>query len=293
MPADTAAFWETRLTALAQKMLSLQGDSTTCAAYLRQECPLLAQHLSAFQTQKSALSLWGKSRNFDEFALQEIVAPRFLEMIQDLTGHSMGEKVAHAGLLHTYGYLFSLIETPFGFKRDRWIKSRFGERFGLPKDTFSPLPQEGSLLLNLTYFLGSLLFIDHASSQKILRSLRPFLSNDLANYAFQDLRQWRMIESFHPKGPPTQKARKTHLITHFVLPPDVGEGPEQLLIYGVQEPPEPPRLLTTFFVSPSTVEMLLSQPQQGQVEIISRYNASLRTDATEPFVGTRRIRPLF
>lgn len=69
---------------------------------------------------KSLLELWGQSRNVDDNTGERIVDDVILKMIGELTGVSMIHPVVHAGIEHTYGYLLSNVETPYGKKRERW-----------------------------------------------------------------------------------------------------------------------------------------------------------------------------
>lgn len=50
----------------------------------------------------------------------------------------------NAGLLHVYGYWYSTVPTPFGYKRDRWHDGTLARAFGLPADAFHlDAPQAG------------------------------------------------------------------------------------------------------------------------------------------------------
>ena len=60
------------------------------------------------------LALWGRSVNADENTGETIVHPAILAAIGALAGVPMRGRFVQAGLQHTYGYLFSLIDTPYG-----------------------------------------------------------------------------------------------------------------------------------------------------------------------------------
>src|SRR5262249_2770464 len=96
--------------------------------------------------------------NVDEYAGQTIVHPEILRAIGELAGVRMRSPVVHAGLQHTYGYLFSLIETPYGAKRDRWVTTDLETGFGLELSLLGEKPHDGTLLANLTWFLGRIVF---------------------------------------------------------------------------------------------------------------------------------------
>jgi len=57
---------------------------------------------------------------------------------------------AEAGVLHTYGYLFSQIQTPYGQKSDRWLVHGLEEKLGLVPGSLSPFSERGEFLSNLT-----------------------------------------------------------------------------------------------------------------------------------------------
>jgi hypothetical protein len=104
-------------------------------------------------------SLWGTSLNTDEHAHTEIVNPEIILMLSQEVGVPLpdGERV-FAGIEHTYGYLFSTLNTNFGHKRLRWIQGELEDGLVLPKGTLGPFPQEGTLFGNATYFFGRIAF---------------------------------------------------------------------------------------------------------------------------------------
>lgn len=60
---------------------------------------------------------WGKSLNFDSGAKKKIVDDKIIEDLQRLFSIQNDNRIVHAGIMHTYGYLFSTINTPYGYKR--------------------------------------------------------------------------------------------------------------------------------------------------------------------------------
>ncbi|MBM82205.1 MAG: hypothetical protein CMJ78_16685 [Planctomycetaceae bacterium] len=69
--------------------------------------------------------------------------------IGEVAGIPCHGDVIHAGLQHTYGYLLSTIETPFGFKRDRWVDDTISASLGLRSSALRPWTKQ-SLLMNVT-----------------------------------------------------------------------------------------------------------------------------------------------
>src|SRR5205823_4357190 len=105
--------------------------------------------------------LWGTSINYDELAKAIIVHPAILRALdKSFVSHApmevqnidaqapesvatarllgvapthdpAGHPLAHAGMEHTYGYLFSVLKTSFGYKRARWVSGESERGFGL------------------------------------------------------------------------------------------------------------------------------------------------------------------
>lgn len=100
---------------------------------------------------------WTDSVDFDELAKAEIVPPNILKALD--IPFAMSGSVIHvpAGVMHTYGYVFSQLQTSFGLKGKRWIGSRIDERLGLPAGSFSPFASKGEFLSNLTFALWKLI----------------------------------------------------------------------------------------------------------------------------------------
>ena len=94
-------------------------------------------------------SLWAASSNHDELAGGRIVHPRILRALERRLGvgsHPRG-RVGHAGVLHTYGYLFSNLRTPFGLKRRRWVHPGLERSMDLRRPTL----RLGSCVGNTAY----------------------------------------------------------------------------------------------------------------------------------------------
>jgi hypothetical protein len=284
--------WEEKLTGVAHRLCETARKEGDCLEVMTRSFPRLVEHIHTLQRHSKAMSLWGKSQNWDENAKQQIVEPAILEALGRLAGIEMRGTALHAGLLHTYGYLFSLLETPFGYKRDRWLHDGMGERFDLPSDTFSPLPQAGSLLLNLTYFLGSIVFPARTVQARMLQALRGHLSPALARYPFGRLSRWRITETLSLNALRKDLPATLRIHTDLVFPPNAGSGAQQLLLYSLEAQTYRPLLITAFFTSPNYVETLLRQPQGQQVEVSLRYNAFFDGLSSTPDFGVRAIRPM-
>lgn len=121
------------------------------AARLEDELPRLRRNLAI--AERVSAKYWTDCTVFDELAKAEILpekAMKGLGIRRDVTG---GVIHAPAGVMHTYGYLFSQLKTAYGLKGKRWLESRLDERLGLPPGAFSPLAPEGEFAANLTSVL--------------------------------------------------------------------------------------------------------------------------------------------
>ena len=125
------------------------------ARSLEDELPRLSRSLKI--ARKVSAKYWTDCAVFDELAKAEILPEKAMNGLgirREVTGG-----VAHspAGVMHTYGYLFSQLQTAYGLKGKRWIESRLDERLGLPAGTFSPVAPEGEFAANLTSVLLQLI----------------------------------------------------------------------------------------------------------------------------------------
>jgi 2'-5' RNA ligase len=100
---------------------------------------------------------WTDSTTFDELAKQTILPPTVMDALQIPHEATGGVDHASAGIMHTYGYLFSQVKTAYGFKGKRWIESRVDERVGLPAGAFGPLAAHGEFTSNVTAALMTLI----------------------------------------------------------------------------------------------------------------------------------------
>ncbi|HAA58289.1 MAG TPA: hypothetical protein DCE42_26235 [Myxococcales bacterium] len=285
--ASMSSYWEGVLPQLSRELGACK-DISTCKALLQAQT-WLYEPLRTLSRHQHILSLWGDSRNFDEFAKEQIVEPVIVETVGEVAKRQMTGEVIHAGLFHTYCYLLSLIETPFGMKRDRWVHAGLGELFGLPFDTFSPAPEQGTLLTNISYFLGRISLKNYAKQRATLRSMKPLITRSLYEYPYEELQCWRVVE----KVPIDEHEQSVKIVTDLVLPPMAGENPLQLLIYWLEDQTGRPRLITAFLVGWEMVESLLMQQQNVPVEISLRFNACLSSFGTAPRQGIRSITPVF
>lgn len=125
------------------------------AKTLEDELPGLRRNLKKARTVSDLY--WTDCTIFDELAKAEILEEKAMKALGIPRAVTGGVAHAPAGVMHTYGYLFSQLKTAYGLKGKRWIESRLDERLGLPEGTFSPLAPEGEFASNLTSVLLKLI----------------------------------------------------------------------------------------------------------------------------------------
>lgn len=220
---------------------------------------------------------WGKSLNFDSGAKKTIVDEKIIEDLQRLFNIKNGNKIVHAGIMHTYGYLFSTIDTPYGYKRKRWIADTLNYGFSLSGNSLSPDTIEGGLLSNVTYFTGMI-----ALNDKTQLNLLKNVSNELIAFDYTKLKFQRIEES----------TKDFILVTNLVKIPRKQEKEENdyLLIYSINDLRiNKEFLITAFPVNNETHDKILDPTGLGPNQKIAvRYNAYLE-GAGNNLTGTRKL----
>ncbi len=281
--------WNRKLDKLAKEIIQHADDPLRTKSVLRDRSPELYEQIVSSGRCRPLLKLWGQSRNIDDNTGTEIVSPAVLNLLGTLTGFSMESPVPHAGIQHTYGYLFSLIETPYGRKRDRWVSSSLEDVLGLRRPTFSPVATEGTLLLNLTYFLGRILYRGRPTEIACLRRNRHLVDSALPQFNYRQQRYHRIIEEMG-KGNSKIRTLTDLLPLNNSLDPENFQG---LLIYGIEElATQKLSLITTFPISKETFQGLLSLPSGRKVVVQLKYNAYAKNILREPTLGKRTIHNL-
>lgn len=252
-------------------------DAPAALALLRSSAPALVRELDADARRPEMLSLWGTSVNFDEHAKATIVAPPILGAIASVLRLPApdGER-GHAGMTHAYGYVFSVLKTPYGFKRARWVSGELEAGLGLTPGTFAPVPRKGTLLSNLTAFLGRLAFRSDARERTAAAKLGAF---DVSAYKPKRLSETVTL----PDG--RRFVLRTDLVPYLH-----GEG--DLLIYSYRdETAGRAYLITAFPVARGFAESLLDPKGLGEGKPVStRYNGFVDGVTGVPgLAGARRV----
>lgn len=250
-------------------------------------------------------NLWGQSLNYDEYAQSEIVEPKVLDAIfREAKAPKRDDHVVHAGFEHTYGYLFSNLKTPFGYKRARWVRGELESGFGLPQATLGPNTKEGTLFSNLTYFAGKIAFRDTPSRLKALESGNTHVATALRDFKYDSLKVARLTERVSVKEGgflkslnPFSDSDELHVInlrTDIVaFPKNMNtHGNSHLLIYSIDDSRKSgPALITAFPVDATFVEKLSALENLGEGKTITtRYNAFVEdlTTSKQTLSGSRQ-----
>jgi hypothetical protein len=238
---------------------------------LRALCPYVYDQLCRDARFPGLLSLWGRCVNFDENVRQVIVHPAILQALGELAGVPVRSRVVHAGLQHTYGYLFSLIQTPYGPKRDRWVSTDLERGLGIDLSLLGERPTAGTLLANATWLMGQVAFRGRPAELARLADAADAVAPDLVAYDYARLSVCRIEEQ---AAPPGTLRRIVTLVTDLVTLPHTPDG-ERLLVYSAQAGARALlRLVTAFPVRPSVAEELRAAAVPGgPAEVRLRYNA--------------------
>jgi hypothetical protein len=277
--------------ARALQVVAAAGGSVTLEA--RKIAPELVRSLEADQARDEWKELWGQSINFDELAKGIIVDPAILEAlgeVMDVELPGLAERHVHAGLEHTYGYLFSTLKTSFGYKRARWVRADIENGFGLSRGLLGPTPSEGTLFSNVTYFAGRIAFAGNANQLEVLAAEDAGVPGELKALDYASLKISRLREAFSPE-PGRQVVLATDLVRFpkVALPPPGNAG---LLVYSVLDTRQSalPVLITAFPVSESFIAAALDPANLGEGKpIVTRYNAYLPDVSGKTFTGLRYL----
>jgi len=234
------------------------------------------------------LKLWGESINYDELADGEIVHPGVLSFISARLGAAQPRgRIAHAGLEHTYGYLFSLLPTKFGFKRARWVRPDIERGLGLPEGAGGPSPDEGSLLANITCLAGGIALKDDSEAWALLERAGSGCSKAVKQYSFAGMKRVRLTEEVKLSG-----GREVVLRTDFVPFSGTYGGNTHLLVYSVYDSGlRRAYLVTAFPVNSGFVQNATNPAGLGEGKVIqTRYNAYVEgITGVGKFKGTRSV----
>ncbi len=254
---------------------------------LAQQLPRLHAQLGQVAGRPELLELWGQSLNYDEGARAEIVDPAILDALLELAhGPARQERVVHAGIEHTFGYLVSLLDTAYGFKRARWVSGEIDRGLNLGgTGIVNPEPRFGNLFWNVTYLLTKLSLGDSPRAQRLVDSLHPELSPELLLFRPNRAERIRLTERI-------QTPRFIEIRTDLVrFQNSAGSANTNLLIYSIRDGARTDaKLITAFPVLDSFVEQLTRANDLGTNRPIkTRYNAWVPGVSGSTWTGQRSI----
>jgi len=272
-------YWSELVTKSADSQISI-------LSLLQNKNPLLYNQIIKDSTDPVLLDLWGQSLNFDSGAKKQIISDQIISDLQAKFGIKNDNKIVHAGITHTYGYLFSILETPYGFKRKRWTDPTLNYAFSFKGNALSPQTEDGTMLSNITYFAGRLAF-RNAESKKALGKLKN-VSKEVLNFDYSKLKSTVLEEQMMNKGVIAGTLRTTMV---KLLLKQAGETNDFLLIYSVLMPHTDREILITAFpIKEDAYKTITAADQIGVNKPISiRYNVFLDGLMGQKLSGARTI----
>ncbi|MGZ3686974.1 MAG: hypothetical protein ACXWP5_13640 [Bdellovibrionota bacterium] len=288
---------------VAHELITAAGADLPLEPVLRSGAPSLFRQIKTDSLHRTLQDLWGRSINYDEFAKEQIVHPAILETIREAMGVTVTpfahpkfpqETIFHAGMEHTYGYLFSIVKTPFGFKRARWVQGEIEKGFGLPDEVLNPRTPAGTLFSNVTYFAGRIAFAGDAPLLAKLESDASSVAIAVRKFPYAKLRPVRLeevITAMDKDGRSREVILRTDLVPFFNHPADP-KSDAQLLVYSVVDPSEGgAHLITAFPVADSFADGIFAAGTLGDAKpVTTHYNGFVYgvSDAPGSIAGVRR-----
>lgn len=82
------------------------------------------------------LDLWASSTVVDENVGVPVIERALFDRLHETAGIDAEFPIGNAGVIHVYGYCFSDVLTPYGYKRDRWNDGVLAQALGLRASAF-------------------------------------------------------------------------------------------------------------------------------------------------------------
>jgi hypothetical protein len=258
--------------------------------------PEIAKQLEKDSGEKELKNLWGKSINFDELAKGIIVRPEILKAIAhdfrvpfpvEPSTTPNYDRIAMAGMEHTYGYLFSILKTAYGYKRARWVAGEVETGFGFPLGVFGADASkfDSTLFGDVTIFAGNIAFRDNPEQLKIIRRHKRYASKLVQDFDFSNLKITRLTEIIEATANNPRVEIHTDLVP-FIHPNAANPtGDQYILVYSINS-----KLVTMFPVAQSSVDGATAAANLGEGKtVITQYNGFVRDVSGKMFTGTRKV----
>lgn len=236
------------------------------------------------------LSFWGKSFNSDgginlNGTLNKQIVDADVEAdLQKMFGIKNDNIRVHAGITHTYGYLFSRLITPYGFKRKRWCAPTLNYAFDFKNNSLSPVPEAGSLLSNLTYFAGKLSLRNKDQLQNLDKLQN--VSDEIRGFKYNKIKRVVLVEKVN-------KPKEMSILTTLVeLPKKLkSEENDYLLVYTLEDPiTQKGELITAFPIKKDAYLKIVATEGLGEnKDITLRYNVFKEGFGPERLKGSREL----
>lgn len=262
------------------------------AAELRVRAPAIADALAANAQHPELIDLWGRALNFNALpdggvSVDPIVVPAVHDALAGLMGApARKDSIVHAGVQHTYGYLFSVLQTPYGFKRARWVAPDVTRGFGLPDGTLGPTPANATLFANVTYLAGMIAF-DGEAERATLAADTALVSPSILALDRTTLQIQRLTETVTTN-------RQVDMRTDFVkFPAATGTANTYWLVYSIHDAAYGrSRLITAFPINDGSFTTPTAAPLLGDNQpIVTLYNAWVDGVTGPAISGSRTLAP--
>ena len=282
-PALTDEYWEKLIDESHLQKISITEK-------IKNDNPKFFSQIQSDTRDPLLLGFWGTSLNSDGginlngSLNKQIVDADVSQDFHKMFGLKNDNLKVHAGITHTYGYLFSRLITPYGFKRKRWITPTLNYAFDLPELSLSASTRSGSLLSNLTYFAGKLSFRNKEQLDQ-LENLQN-VSTEIKAIDYKLIKKNRVVEKI-------TKPSALDIVTTLVplVRKMAGEENDYLLIYTLEDPKtRHGELITAFPIKLEAYFKIMSPEGMGEdKEITLRYNAYKDGFAPARLKGSRSI----
>lgn len=245
--------------------------ATDAHAALPRLAPAVVGELARDAKAPAMIATWGRALNFNQiagggFSDDPIVAPAIVDELTALAGApARKDRVVHAGVQHTYGYLFSILPTPFGFKRARWVQPTVNDGLGLPAGTIAPVPTAGTLLANVTWLAGAIAFAGEPELEEA-HSAPQLVAPAVRALDVTALHTKRLSETVSVAG------RTVELRTDFVDFPHPTPAAATWLVYSIRDAGTS-RLITAFPITAAARDKYEAAPAGDAVPVTTQYNA--------------------
>jgi hypothetical protein len=264
---------------------SVRENTQSLFPWIQSTIPSLHEALQAdLKSKDSWMPLWTTSYNFDEGAHAEIVMPEILDsLLERFSAPPRNDRIVHAGIEHTYGYLFSNLKTPFGYKRERWISGQIENGLQLPAVLLDLETPRWGFTSQVSFLMGSLALQERTDVRGWIAHSPSWVSPELWSWRTSAEINWkRLVETAHLTDGVLE------IRTDFIPLEEGGYW----LIYSIfdSRADNAPRLVSAFPVNESAMRRSLDEKHLGTAKKINvRYNAAVPNLDESRLKGSRSV----